>query len=182
MSHLKLQVKHWGEITLDKREMKNLMRSAGNDVARKTRQLISAGSGGGRTYRGGGGSRYRGTYRAGTYRASAPGEPPVSVTGTLKGSLKTYVYPDGNGFAVRERAFYSLFLEVGARGGGNPGGRGGAAQRRAQARRHRARSVFTARVLDPRPHLDRVIEAETANLDRRVRAAFEQGVKWRETK
>jgi hypothetical protein len=178
MSHLKLQVKHWGEITLDKREMKNLMRSAGNDIARKTRQLISAGSGGGRTYRGGGGSRYRGTYRAGAYRASAPGEPPVSVTGTLKGSLKTYVFPDGNGFAVRERAFYSLFLEAGARGGGNPG----KARARARARRHRARTAYTARVLAPRPHLDRVIEAETANLDRRVRAAFEQGLKWRETK
>lgn len=171
-----MTVNHWGEITLDKKEMKALMRAAGNDVARKTRRLISAGSGGGRTYRGGGGARYRGTYRAGAYRASSPGEPPVSVTGTLRNSLKTYVWPDGNGFAVRERAFYSLFLESGARGGGNPG------RNRAQARRHRARSVFTTRVLEPRPHLDRVIEQETANLDRRVRTAFEQGLKWRETK
>jgi len=79
---------------------------------------------------------------------------------------------------VRERAFYALFLEAGARGGGNPG----AGARRVQARRHRARSVYTARVLAPRPHLDRVMQQEEANLQRRVRQALDEGLKWRETK
>jgi hypothetical protein len=93
--------------------------------------------------------------------------------------LKAYPYPSGEGFAVRERAFYALFLEAGATGGGNPGG--GRQRRRAQARRHRARYT-TARVLLPRPHLDRVMQQEEPNLQRRVRRALDEGLKWRETK
>ena len=179
MAALKLSIQHWGEVMLDKRELRNLMRSAGNDVARKTRTLIGQSSGSGRVYRGGGGSRYRGSYRPGAYRASAPGQPPVRVTGTLRTSLKTYVYKNAEGFAVRERAFYSLFLEAGAQGGGNPGSRSTAKQR-AGRRRARARS-YGKRVLQPRPHLDRVIAAEAPNLDRRVREALTRGLKWRET-
>lgn len=179
MSHLKLTITSWGEVALDKKELRALMRSAANNVKSKTAQLIGKQAGGGRTYRGGGGGAYRGGYKAGQYTASAPGEPPVKVTGSLRSSLKSYVYKDDNGFAVRERQFYSLFLEAGAKGGGNPGRN---ARQRAHARRHRARSVYTARVLDPRPHLDRVMEAEHANIDRRVKQAFEQGLKWRQTK
>jgi hypothetical protein len=181
LSALKLTVTNWGEVALDKREMKNLMRSAAGDIKSKTARLISQTTGSGRTYRGGGGSAYRGTYRAGSYRASAAGDPPVMVSGTLRQSLKAYPYPSGEGFAVRERAFYALFLEAGATGGGNPGGGRSGQQRRAQARRYRARSVFTARVLAPRPHLDRVMEQEEPNLERRVRQALTDGLKWRET-
>lgn len=178
MSHLKLKITSWGEVGLDKKGLRALMRGAANDVKSKTARLISKESGGGRTYRGGGGGAYRG-YRAGHYTASAPGEPPVKVTGALKGSLKSYVYKDGGGFAVRERQFYSLFLEVGARGGGNPGRN---SRQRAQSRRHRARGQFTARVLAPRPHLDRVMAQEHARLDARVKKAFEQGLTWRQTR
>lgn len=176
MSALKLTITSWGEVALDKKELKALMRGAANDVKSKTARLISRSTGGGRTYRGGGGARYRGTYRAGHYTASAPGEPPVTVTGTLKGSLKSYVYKDGNGFSVRERAFYALMLEAGAQGGGNPGK---GAPRRGRSRR---RSTYTTRVLDPRPSLDRVMAQEEKNLDQRVRKAFEQGLTWRQTR
>jgi hypothetical protein len=181
MSALKLTVTNWGEVALDKRQLKNLMRSAANDIKGKTARLIAQTTGSGRTYRGGGGSAYRGTYRPGSYRASAPGEPPVTVSGTLRQSLKAYPYPSGEGFAVRERAFYALFLEAGATGGGNPGGGRAGQRRRAQARRHRARYT-TARVLQPRPHLDRVMKQEEANLQRRVRRALDEGITWRETK
>lgn len=181
MSHLKLSITSWGVVALDKKGINALMRGAANDVKSKTARLIGRGAGGGRTYRGGGGGAYRGGYRAGHYTASAPGEPPVKVTGSLRSSLKSYVYKEGAGFAVRERQFYSLFLEAGAQGGGNPGKRANAKQR-ATARRHRARGVYTTRVLDPRPHLDRVIEQEHANIDRRIKAAFEQGLKWRQTR
>ena len=181
MSHLKLSINHWGEVALDKKQLRALMRSAGNDIKSKTARLIAATSGGGRFYRGGGGSAYRGTYRAGRYRASAPGQPPVLVTGTLKRSLRTYTYKNGEGFAVRERAFYALFLEAGAHGGGNPGGKQTTLSR-AQARRHRARSVFGTRVLAPRPHLDRVMEQQEPELQRRVRTALTQGMTWKETK
>jgi hypothetical protein len=168
--NLKIAIRNWGEVHLDKRELKNLMRSAGNDVASKTRRLISRQDGSGRTY----------SIAGNRHQASAPGEPPTQITGKLRGSLKTYVYKDGSGFAVRERQFYSLFLEAGARGGGNPGGHRAA---RAQARRHaRARNIYTQRVLLPRPHLDVVMAQEEKQLQSRVRRAFDQGLKWKETK
>lgn len=166
MSHLKLKVTSWGEIHLDKKELRALMRAAGNDVKRKTAALIARTGGGGRTYRLPGGK---------SYVASAPGEPPVMLSGALRTSLRTYVYQDGDGFAVRERQFYSLFLEAGARGGGNR-------RQRAATRRQRRARVASMRVLLPRPHLDKVIEDEKPNIDRRVRKAFEQGLTWRQTR
>jgi hypothetical protein len=184
LSALKLQITSWGEVELDKRGLKALMRGAGNEIAAKTRRLISQSGGSGRYYAGGGGSAYRGSYRAEGYYASAPGQPPVRVSGTLRGSLRVYPYPNGNGFAVRERAFYALFLEAGAHGGGNPyGGRPGAAARAAgRRRRHRARGRYQARVLLPRPSLDRVMAEEEPELDRRVRTALDHALTWRQTK
>jgi hypothetical protein len=88
MSALKLTVTNWGEVALDKRQMKNLMRSAANDIKNKTSRLVSQTTGSGRTYRGGGGSAYRGAYRPGPYRASAPGDAPVMVSGTLRQSCE----------------------------------------------------------------------------------------------
>lgn len=169
MSDLKLTVTSWGSVMLDKREINALMRSAGNDVRSKTARLIAQSSGGGRSYLGPGGR----------YRASSPGEPPVRRTGALRDSLKTYVFKEGAGFAVRARQFYALFLEAGAKGGGNPGGNRISDR---SGRRKRARGVYTSRVLEPRPFLDRVIAQEAGNLDRRVRQALEGALKWRETK
>ena len=180
MSDLQLKITSWGQIALDKREMKKVMRSAAGDVRNKTARLINAGQGTGRTYRGGGGSQYRGAYVKGTYRASAPGEPPVRVSGTLRNSLKSYVYPSGEGFAVRERAFYALFLEVGAQGGGNPGGKGTVNPR--TGRRKRATGVYTARKLEPRPSLDVVMAKEAQELERRVGEALTKGLTWKQTK
>ena len=179
-----MQITSWGEVALEKRELKTLMRSAGADIAAKTRRLISQTAGSGRYYAGGGGSAYRGSYKAEGYYASAAGQPPVMVSGTLRGSLRVYPYRDGNGFAVRERAFYALFLEAGAHGGGNPyGGQPAlAARARARARRHRARGHYQARVLLPRPSLDLVMADEEPALEKRVRAALDHGMTWRETK
>jgi hypothetical protein len=177
MAALKMRVSSWAEVSLDKRELKAVMRAAGNTVKTKTGRLIAQTSGGGRAYRGGGGAAYRGAYRPGAYRASAPGDPPVRVTGSLHNSLRVYPYANGEGFAVRERQFYSLFLEAGAKGGGNPGKRAGAARRN-----RRARSRYTVRVLEPRPHLDTVMQQEAPELERRVRQALAEGVKWKQTK
>jgi hypothetical protein len=184
MAALRMQITSWAEVALEKRELKTLMRSAGADIAAKTRRLISQSTGSGRYYAGGGGSAYRGSYRAEPYYASAPGQPPVRVTGTLRGSLRVYPYPEGTGFAVRERAFYALFLEAGAHSGGNPyGGQPAVAARaRARARRHRARGRYQARVLLPRPSLDLVMAAEEPTLEKRVKEALDRGVTWRETK
>lgn len=181
MSELKLTVTHWGQVALDQREMKKLMRSAASNVRSLTAKLINRSEGSGRAYRGGGGAAYRGTYSSSPYRASAPGEAPVRVTGTLRNSLKAYVYPSGEGFAVRERIFYSLFLERGARGGGNPGQKGRVRNPRT-GRFKRARSAYTTRVLAPRPALDRVMEQQQGELERRVGTALRQGMTWKQTK
>jgi hypothetical protein len=178
LSALRLTISSWGEVQLDKRELKNLMRSAAGTVRTQTRRLIAKGAGGGRWYAGGGGAAYRGTYRAGRYRASAPGAAPVSVSGTLAGSLVARPYKSGEGFAVRARAFYGLFQESGARGGGNPHGRAGVHQRTRQRRRR----AFQTRILLPRPFLSQVMSIEAPNLDKRVRLALDQGMTWKETK
>jgi hypothetical protein len=178
-----MRITSWAEVALDKRRLKALMRSAGTDIASRTRRMISKTTGTGRAYRGGGGSAYRGNYRPGGYRASAPGQPPVSVSATLRGSIKVYPYKNGEGFAVRERAFYALFLEAGARGGGNPyGGRGRPSAAGVRSRKHRGRGRYMTRVLAPRPHLDRVMAEQEPQLEKRVRTALGQGVTWRQTK
>lgn len=172
---LKMQITSWGVVALDKRELNKVMRAAGNDIKSKTRRVLSQTSGSGRLYRGGGGAKYRGVYKAGHYRASAPGEPPVTVTGTLRNSLTVRTFKDGAGFSVREKAYYALPLEAGAQGGGKTKGR-------AQARRHRRRSAPTGRVLQPRPSLDKVMAQEAGELNRRLGAAFAQGLTWRQTR
>lgn len=172
MSDLKLTVTNWGEVALDKREVAKLMRAAGNDVKNKTGRLIAQSQGSGKTYFG----------PAGRYRASAPGAPPVRVSGDLRASLKTYVFKTGEGFAVRAREFYALFLETGAKGGGNPGARAVKPVNRRTGRHMRAKGVYTSRVLEPRPFLDRVMNEQASELDRRVRKALEGALTWKETK
>ena len=86
------------------------------------------------------------------------------------------------GFAVRAREFYSLFLEAGAKGGGNPGKSGARAFNRRTGKPKRARGVYTARVLEPRPFLDRVMARELPTIQRRVREALTGALKWRDTK
>jgi hypothetical protein len=182
VSDLKLTVTSWGEVAIDKREMRALMRAAGNDVKNKTGRLINQGQGGGRNYPAHGATQYRPAAPA--YRASAPGQPPAAPTRALRGSLKTYVYKSAEGFAVRARQFYALFLEAGAKGGGNRfGGRPRAAAAwRASGRRQRARGRYTTRVLEPRPFLDKVMAQEAPNITRRLRDAFAKSLTWRQTK
>jgi len=184
VSELKLTIKNWGTVALEKRELSRVMRGAGNDVRSKTARLINQSTGDGRKYRGGGGSQYRGSYVAGPYTASAPGEAPVRVSGKLREMLKTYVFKSGEGFAVRARQFYALFLEVGARGGGNRfGGKPQAAKLwRERRHRQRGRGLHTTRVLEPRPFLDRVMQEQQGEIDRRVRKALTQGLTWKESK
>jgi hypothetical protein len=171
LSDLKLTVTSWGGVLLDKREMTKVMRAAGNEVRGKSSKLINQNQGGGRLYLG----------PSGRYRASVAGSPPVRVSGDLRSSLKTFVFKSGLGFAVRARQFYALFLEAGARGGGNPGSRATPINRRT-GRHMRAKGVYTRRVLEPRPFLDRVMQQEAPGIERRMRVAFEQGLTWKETK
>jgi hypothetical protein len=192
VSTLQLTISNWGSVVLDKRQLKAVMRGAGGNVRTQTARLINKSSGSGRAYRGGGGSQYRGNYRPGHYTASAVGSPPVRVSGTLREKLKTYVYPSGEGFAVRDRQFYALWLETGAHGGGNPfGGRPEAAAkwratlgtgRNKRGMPKHARGRYKTRKLEPRPFLDRVMAQQAPEINRRVYAALTEGLKWKETK
>lgn len=170
-----MQIKSWGEVRIDDKEMRALMRSAGGDVKTKTARLINQSDGGGRTY---------GKPGGGWYDASQPYAAPVRRTGKLRGSLKNYVLTTQIGFAVRAREFYALFLEGGAKGGGNPGTNNplygkGKGRRGTTAR---AKGVYKSRVLEPRPFLDRVLAQEAPDIERRVRQAMSQALKWKATK
>lgn len=173
MSDLKVTVSNWGDVALDKRELAKVMRAAGNDIRNKAARLIAKSSGEGRGYYG----------PSGRYRASSPGAPPVRVSGDLRSSLKTYVFKSGEGFAVRAREFYSLFLEVGAFGGSATSGRRREHRKlTASVRAQRAKARGERRQMQPRPFLDRVMDQEAPELDRRVRKALESGLTWKETK
>lgn len=164
-----------GCIDLDKRATRATMRAAGNEVAAVTRALIRRSVGGGKTYRGPGGSAkaYRGGYKAGRYTASAPGQPPTSVTGTLAGSIVVRPFKSGEGVAVRETAFYALFLSAGARGGVGSG-RGGV-----RGKRNKRGGVAGSRVLAPRPSLTLALEQREASIASRVRTSIADGLKFK---
>lgn len=173
MSDLKLTVTSWGTVALDKRELRALMRAAGNDVKSKTARLINKSQGGGRSYFG----------PAGRYTASSPGAPPVRVSGDLRSSLRTYPFKSGEGFAVRARAPYATPLEAGAFGGA-PGSSKRREHRKLSApiRKARAKSRGEGREMEPRPFLDLVMTREAPDLDRRVRKALEGALTWKESK
>jgi len=179
VSDLKLTVSSWGQVMLDKRELSKVMRAAGNDVKTKTARLINKSDGGGRHYSAHPATRYRPA--APPYRASSPGQPPAAPTGTLRGSLKTFVYPSGEGFAVRARQFYALFLEVGAYGGASGNKRQHRSLGRTVRKAH-AKQRGERREMEPRPFLDRVMEQEHTELDRRVRLALSKALTWKQTK
>jgi hypothetical protein len=173
VSDLKLVVSSWGDVMVDKRELRKLMRAAGNDIKNKTSRLINQRNGGGRSYYG----------PQGRYTASTPGSAPSRVSNTLRASLRTYVFKSGEGFAVRAREFYALFLEVGASGGGPHGGKGREHRQLSRSvRAARARARGARREMEPRPFLDVVMAREARELDRRVGAALSGALTWKQTK
>lgn len=95
----------------------------------------------------GGGAKFR-RFRGRTYTASAPGEPPARLTGTLARALKASLGKRGKLSAfvtVRSRTgFYGLFLEKGRKG---KAGRSGGVTRFRTAGRHVGwqRKAFRAR-------------------------------------
>lgn len=151
------------ELQFDKKQLKKTMRQAGNEVAAAARALIRRSQGGGRTY-----------YRDGTrYEASAPGQAPGSVSGALLRGIKVRPFKSGEGVAIRDSVFYSLFLERGAKGGGRKGGRGA---------RNRRGKAQTTRVLMPRPFLSAALGQRSTSLQERLREAVQQGIAFRKVK
>lgn len=159
-------------LTYDKGALRKVLRAAGAEVAAVTRSMLKNSVGTGRTYYGPGGSmKYRsGGGQHGKYQASAAGQPPVKVTGTLAKSLKVVPFKSGDGVAVRENIFYALFLAAGAKGGGRRGSGGKKVRGK--------RGIGQSRVLDPRPSLSAALADREASIASRVQDAVRQGLKF----
>lgn len=153
--------------TVQKKNLRKALRQAGNEVAAATRAQLRQAAGAGRLYRGPGGSAaaYRGGYKAGAYRASAPGSAPVRVTGFLANSIKVLMARSGESVAIRDAAFYALFLEHGAKGGGN-----------GKATRNRRGKPGSIRVLEPHPFLTTALAAREPGLTDRLGTALRNDI------
>ena len=166
---LKVAVSPAGALLIyDKKQLRKVLRQAGSEVAAQARRLIIGGSG--RVYRGSGSSKYR-PYKRGKYTASGPGQAPANVTGTLKRSISAKVSQSGQSVRVKATAFYALFLEFGAQGGG-----------RGKASRNRRGKPVMSRVLAPRPFLTAALGAREASLGNRIRESIVQDIAFRKLK
>ncbi len=176
-------------LTLDKKLMRGILRKAGAEVAAVARASIKGSARGGRLYYGPGGSAgpYRGGYTPGRYTASTPGSSPARVTGNLERKIKVLPFKSGDGVAVRDTAFYALFLQAGAKGGGGnrsagnllPAGgkfRGGKIR---GAARLKASAISKTRVLVPRPFLTSALQARESSIAGRIQAAVVDGVEFK---
>lgn len=126
------------KLEFDKKAVRAALRGAGALVAKEARRLVKPSKGSG--------------------SVSAPGDVPVSQTGTLARRIK--VRP-GKGrrqlrVIVRGEAWYALPLETGAKGPGR-------------------------RRLEPRPLLTTALNNRRSEIHRRVTAAINQGIKFKET-
>lgn len=173
-----------GYTVVDKAQLKAVMRGAGNEIAAKARAMIRAGGA---------------TAKRKAKRASTAGAPPVNRTGGLARGIKVRLRPDGLGVTVRDvaaardGAFYALFLEKGAKGGGGNThdkrnilkageiGRGGKLLR-GQNRMKRS-AISQKRVLLPHPFMEPALDAVVADgLADRVRDAIVSGMQFRRGK
>lgn len=153
--------KGWS-IVYGQKEMKALMRKAGSEVAARARALIRAKAPGGMV------------------RASVPGQPPVSRTGALASSIKVSPWRDGEGVSIRDAAFYALFLEAGAQGGG--GNTRGRNSLRTKKGRMVASQVNKTRVLAPRPFLSVALaDVVAGGLSRRIIDAVTQDIDFKKS-
>lgn len=170
---LKVQVEGNYVLTYDKKRLKAIMRRAGAEVAALARSLIRRSEGGGKTYRGPGGSaaKYRGGYKPGRYTASQPGQAPTSVTGSLLGAIKARPFKSGEGVAIRDNMFYALFLEKGAKGGSRK--KSGGKRVRGEA------GTSTPRVLAPRPFLTVALEKREQSIAQRIKASIIDDIEFR---
>lgn len=150
MIQLKVTLKG-GQLEYNKRKLKAVMRAAGGEVAAVTRAMIRS-AGGGRTYRGSGGSKYR-PYRKGAYQASPPGSAPANVTGTLLRSIVVKPFRSGEGVAIRQTIFYSRFLAKGAKGPGK-------------------------RIMAPRPSLSLALDQRGPSISTRIAESVTEDIKF----
>jgi hypothetical protein len=90
-------------IVAGKAQLRKVLRAAGAEVSARARAMIRQGGA---------------TKKRTAKRKSVAGQPPVSRSGTLAKSIKVRPWKSGEGVSIRDTAFYALFLEKGAKGGG----------------------------------------------------------------
>lgn len=154
----------------DRKLLRKNLQIAGREVAAVARRNIRASVGTGRLYYGPGGSiRYRGGGSSGAYRASAPGQAPVNVTGTLARSIKSRLRRGATTDVetIKDAAFYAKFLEAGAKGGSS-----GRRNQRSRSKTY----VSGGRVLKPRKFLSAALAQCAPDIRRRLTDAAIQGV------
>ena len=156
---IKLQIKaSSGVLVYEKKRLKKIMRAAGGEVASVARALIR---------------RKMAERRKGGITGSTPGEPPAVRTGALLRGITVRPYKSGEGVAIRDRQFYALFLEEGAKGGGRQGGKGV---------RNKRGKAMTARILQPRPFLSTALESRQESVGQRIRDSIVQDIAFRRVK
>jgi hypothetical protein len=109
---------------------------------------------------------------------------PTKVTSTLARSVKARPFKNDEGVAVRDSAFYALFLEAGAKGGrgSRRGGNllpAGTLTKRGMLRGHnrlKAGAITKGRLLAPRPFPTRALEMQEQNLEKRIGEAALKGI------
>jgi hypothetical protein len=169
MSALTITVPAGWTILLDKKGMRALMRGVGAEIAATARASIRAGGQ---------------TKKRAARRQSVAGLPPVNRTGRLAASIKSRLWRSGDGVTVRDAAarageFYALFLEKGARGGGNPGRNSRQPINPKTGRPKRAKGVYMKRILAPHPFMEPALAKVVANgLADRVKTAMMDGMKF----
>jgi hypothetical protein len=161
-----------GKLMIARSRLRQVFRSAGNEVKAVAQRLVS-GQGSGRIYYGIGSrnTSWR-PYQRIRWQASAPGEPPARVLGRLRESIRVMPYKSGGGVAIRATEFYAFFLEHGAEHGRQtPRSASG-------ARRWRKRRLVSSRVLLPRPFLTRALAERAPSIGPRITRAVREDMKF----
>jgi hypothetical protein len=171
---LKIVVPH-ASIEFSKDNIRKALRSAALDVIREARALTQNPNGGGRAY-----STPAGMSK-GIHYASAAGEPPAMLTGTLNKSFGMRSKGSGTTIILEDNAYYAKFLELGAHGGAGTNQKGGKGTsntyRLNPLTRKKERVAPTPtpgqkeRDLEPRPFLSRALVDQTPEIIKKVQDA-----------
>lgn len=142
---LKIKVPTYALATEYKKELRKVMRQAGNEIVRDAKALVRSGN---------------------KNTVSIPGQPPISKTGALASAIKLSARNNGLKLIISD-PMPALFLEAGAKGGGNRSkGKG----------RNKKEQLGTKRVLEPRPFISVAAESNISSLEKRIATALRNGI------
>jgi hypothetical protein len=155
---LKVDVLYGGKLFFDKKALQRILMAGGREVAAQARTLI------GRKLSA---SQLRKGVRN---KVSVAGTAPNSKSGLLRKSIVTKALRRGKlGARVFDTVEYAKYLETGASGGGFKGGSG---------KRKRSAPPTGNRFMQPHPFLSTAMNMKRPSIDRRVKAAINDGVAW----